>query len=168
MEIRRNNNLTELTGNDIRYLKFKNFDGHPDQFHPKGGMGNFTVVLTEEKAREIEEKFNGREEYALKVRWKPNRDDDLEPTLKVNINWDATDDKKPQIGQKTEYSNKITWLSPETIGCLNNAELINVSLLLNPSKGCGCYLRQGLFVIDEHDLFRAYRETVEDDVDEVY
>lgn len=170
MEIRVNSNYVKLTGNDIRYIKFRNFDGHPDKFNPKGCLGNFTVVLTEDKAADIERRFSGREEFAIKVRWKENRDGDLEPCIKVNINWDGPEDRRPVVGQMTQTSQRVVYLGPDNISCLNSAEIVDCELLLNASKGNGCYVKQGLFVINETDLFARFRvpEVAEATEDEVY
>ena len=165
MRISNRASFVELNGDDVQYIKFRNFDGHPDRLNPKGCLGNFTVVLTEEKAREIEKIFEGKDEFAIKVRWKPNRDGDLEPTIKVSINWEGpSPDRRPKIAQMTEKSKKQVMLGPDTIGCLNSAELIDVKLLLNPSRGCGCYLTQGIFTINEYDLFAQLGDS-EDDLD---
>ena len=161
MRISNRNNIIELNSNDIQYIKWRNFDGHPDRLNPKGCLGNFTVVLTEEKAKEIEAIYEGKDMFAIKIRWKPNRDGDLEPTIKVSINWDGpSPDRRPRIAQRTEGTGRMVELNPETIGCLNSAELVGVQLLLNPSKGCGCYVVQGIFTITERDLFAQYEDDV--------
>ena len=142
----------EIKDEDIRYIKFRNFDGHPDKLNPKGCIGNFTVVLTEEKAKEIERMFEGKEMFALKVRWKPNAKEELEPTLKVNVNFDNPD-KPIRVGLRNLVSKTLRYLDKSTISVLNTAEFDQVHLIVGPSKGNGCYLQQGLFAIAERNIF---------------
>lgn len=144
----------EINDEDIRYVKFRNFDGHPDRFNPKGCMGNFTVVLTDEKAKEIERLFEGRSEFAIKVKWKANAKEELEPTIKVSINFDNPD-KIVRIGLRNIISNTLTFLTKDTVAQLNSAEFEKIRLVVGPSKGCGCYLQQGLFTIAERNIFEG-------------
>ena len=67
----------KISDKDIKAILFRNFAGAPDKYHTDGCMPNFWIVLTDEKGQDLE--LNER----LNIRWKPNRDGDLEPRLQV-------------------------------------------------------------------------------------
>lgn len=129
---------------EVKAILFRNFAGAPDRFNPNGTMGNFWVVLEEEKARELEE-------ARLNIRWKPNRDGDLEPRLQIFVRWDKV---PPMVVLKTSTSETV--LDEDTVSCLDYADIIHVNLVLSPNeydptKPKKAYLSRGKFTIEEDE-----------------
>lgn len=147
--IRRRSNDIILRNDDIVEIKFRNFDGHPDRFNPNGCLGNFVVVLAPEAAKDIEARFADREEFAIKVKHRLNNNDEDEASIKVSLRWDKF---PPSIKMFTYGDNDPMIMNGDTIGALNNADIVAATLKVGPSRNNGCYLREGNFVIDNVSL----------------
>ena len=142
-----------IKDSDIQTLLFRNFRGAPDRFNRDGGKRSFTVVLTEDKARELEDEgFN--------IKWKEFDDGAVEPRLKVMVRFDNV---PPKIMIGTDPQRMVT-LSEEDVGQLDNAELETVDLIVNPYRfedRCTAYLQTGYFVIAPDAFSDKYSEFVE-------
>lgn len=140
-----------ISDNDIRTILFRNFAGKPDDYHKDGQMPNFWVVLADEKAHELENSgFN--------IRWKENRDGDLEGRLQIFARFDPF---PPKIFQIT--TNGSVQLDKESVAALDYADLVKVDLVLSPyyytvngRSGVKAYLSKGYFTIQEDEFSREY------------
>ena len=137
--------------NDIKTILFRNFAGKPDDYHRDGQMPNFWVVLSDEKAHELEDQgFN--------IKWKPNRDGDEEGRLQIFVRFDPFPPKVYQI-----TTGGTTPLDQESIVALDFAELVKVDLVLSPYRyevngrtGVKAYLGKGYFTIQEDEFSSQY------------
>ena len=114
-----NINLDSANG-DIKAILFRNFSGKPDQFNPKGQMGNFTLVLDEAKGHELED-------IGLNVKWKDTPEGDKEPRLKVFVRYENF---PPHVYRVVDGN--IKELSAETISYLDDDDIQDVDLILSP------------------------------------
>lgn len=135
----------KILDKDVKAILFRNFAGAPDKYHANGCMPNFWVVLTDEKGQELEI------EERLNIRWKPNRDGDLEPRLQVFVRWDKI---PPKVFQKT--GDKEIALDKDTVVGLDYAEISHVDLIISPNeydpdKPKKSYLSRGRFTIVDED-----------------
>lgn len=153
-----NNINLDSSNGDIKSILYRNFTGKPDQFNPKGQMGNFTVVLDEEKGHELEE-------MGLNVKWKETPDGDKEPRLKVFVRYENF---PPHIYRVIDGN--IKELSAETVGYLDNDDIQDVDLILSPysyeasgRKGVKAYLSKGYFTIIEDPYASKYKASETDD-----
>lgn len=129
---------------DIQRILFRNFAGAPDKYNPNGCMANFWVLLTEEKGRELEDE-------RLNVRWKPNRDGDIEPRLQVFVRWDKV---PPKIFQKT--ANTEILLDEDTVSSLDYADILHADIVLapyeyDPDKPLKAYVSRARFTIEDEN-----------------
>jgi len=136
----------KINDKDIKAILFRNFSGAPDRYHQDGCMANFWIVLADEdKAHELET------EEKLNIRWKPNRDGDLEPRLQIFVRWDKF---PPKIFQKT--GDKEIQLNEDTIVGLDYADIVHCDLVLapneyDPAKPKKAYLNRARFYVEEED-----------------
>ncbi len=135
----------KINDKDIKAILFRNFSGAPDKFNPTGCMANFWIVLTEDKGTELE-----REER-LNVKWKPNRDGDLEPRLQIFVRWDKL---PPKVFKKT--ADGEVQLNEDTIVELDYADIAHCDLVLSPNdydpnKPKKAYLSRARFFIDDEE-----------------
>ena len=147
----RNNRNVAIEDKDVKAIIFRNFSGQPDNFNPKGAMGNFTIILSESKAKELEN--NG-----LNVVYKENRDGDLEARLKIFVRFEHVPPKVYQITGKNTVE-----LDETTIRCLDTAEIAKADLIVSPynydfngRKGVKAYLSKGYFTIEEDQFAKRY------------
>ena len=136
---------------DIKDVIFRNFSGKPDKFHASGTIGNFTLILSDEKGRELLDRG-----FAVKIR--EDRDGNEEYRLRVFVRFDHVPPKVFQVS-----GTHVTELNEETIECLDNAELSKVEVVLNPyhydvsgTSGIKAYLSRGYFTIREDILASRY------------
>lgn len=138
---------------DIKSLPaaYRNFAGDPDRFNPQGCMGNFWVFLTDEKAHELEAQ-------GLNVRWRENRDGDMEGRLQVFVRFEHV---PPKIFVKS--GDKATELDKDSVRGLNHDELSSASLIINPYRyvvngreGVKAYLKKGYFTLSEDPYEAAF------------
>lgn len=141
----------EIADEDIRDLIFRNFSGAPDNFNKNGCTPNVWVVLEDEKARELEAQ-------GLNIKWKPNRDGDLEPRLQVFARYEPF---PPKIYKVT--SNNTTLLDRDTVGQLDYDDIIHVDLVISPyhwesngTTGIKSYISKGYFTIAEDQFQSRY------------
>ena len=147
----RENRNVLIGDDDIKTIIFRNFAGKPDDYHRDGQMPNFWVVLTDEKAHELEEQgFN--------IKWKANRDGDNEGRLQIFVRFDPFPPKVYQI-----TTGGTTSLDQESIVALDFAELVKVDLVLSPYRyevngraGVKAYLGKGYFTIQEDEFASQY------------
>lgn len=147
----RENRNELISDSEIKTLIFRNFAGKPDDFHKDGQMPNFWVVLEDNKAKELETKgFN--------IRWKENRDGDLEGRLQIFARFNPF---PPKIFQITSAGS--VQLDEESVGVLDYAELVKVDLVLAPyhyevngRRGVKAYLSKGYFTIQEDEFSNQY------------
>lgn len=154
----RNNNVA-IEGKDIRAILFRNFTGAPDTYNPKGCIGNFTVVLEDEKAKELEQ-------IGLNVKRKPNRDGDEEARLKVFVRFDHVPPKVYRVNSRTTAE-----LDEDTIGLLDNDDIVDADLIINPYafeinglSGKKAYLSKGYFTVAEDQFADKYLGREKDEV----
>lgn len=150
-----NINLDSANG-DIKAILFRNFSGKPDQFNPKGQMGNFTLVLDEAKGHELED-------IGLNVKWKDTPEGDKEPRLKVFVRYENF---PPHVYRVVDGN--IKELSAETISYLDDDDIQDVDLILSPysynvsgRKGVKAYLSKGYFTISENDPYAGKYQNTE-------
>lgn len=147
----RNTRNVAIEDKDIRAIIFRNFSGQPDAFNPKGAMGNFTIVLENEKAQELADK-------GLNVVYKENRDGDQEARLKIFVRFEHVPPKVYQITGKNSVE-----LDADTIRCLDTAEIAKADLIVSPyhyefngREGVKAYLSKGYFTIEEDQFAKRY------------
>lgn len=142
---------------DIQTILFRNFRGAPDKYHKDGGNRTFTVVLTEDKANELEEQ-------GMSIRWKEFDDGTVEPRMKVTVRYDNI---PPKILMGTDPKRMIP-LGEEDVHQLDNAELVSVDLVINPYRfedKCTAYLQTGYFVVAPDVFSDKYSEYRDEDND---
>lgn len=103
-------------------LRYKNFGGRPDNLHPQGGDRSFCLMLDDEKL------LNDLTEDGLNIKYTNPRDEDdtPQPYIKVKVKYG---DYPPKIYMVTKRNK--TRLDEETVGELDNAEIINVDLTIS-------------------------------------
>lgn len=131
---------------DIKKVMFRNISGGPDKFHPDGCMGNFTIVLTDDKAAQLEA-------MGYKVQHKEDRDGDPEARLKVNVRWDHF---PPIINRVIEGERKMTRMTEETVGTLDYDDIVCLDLKLNLSRNQATYLSEAIFVVAKNEFASHY------------
>ena len=142
---------------DIQTILFRNFRGAPDKWNKDGGKRTFTVVLTEDKANELED-------LGLSIRWKEFEDGTVEPRMKVTVRYDNV---PPKILMGTDPKRMIP-LAEEDVFQLDSAELVSVDLVINPyhfEDKCTAYLQTGYFVIAPDVFSDKYSEFKDDESD---
>ena len=136
---------------DARII-YRNFSGEGSKFNREGDR-NFAVII------EDEETANELAERGWNVRIKPPRDEDDSPfmflAVKVKFN-----DRGPAVYLKSGNADPVR-LTEETIGCLDEIDILNVELDIRPYKwvvngkeGISAYL-QSMFVVQDIDRFAA-------------
>ena len=144
METNRTNRI-KIKDSDIKAILFRNFAGAPDRYNPNGCMANFWIVLNDEdRAKELEDQ-------RLNIRWKPNRDGDMEPRLQLFIRWDK---KPPKIFQKAGDTEVL--LNEDTVSALDYADILHADLILSPHeydpvKPMKAYIHLARFVVEDED-----------------
>lgn len=148
---KRENRSVLIADDEIKTIIFRNFGGKPDEYHKDGQMPNFWVVLTDEKAKELEQ-------MGFNVKWKPNRDGDEEGRLQIFVRFDPF---PPKVFQITTAGSVL--LDRESVVSLDYAELVKVDLVLAPyyyeiqgRTGIKAYLGKGYFTINEDELSAQY------------
>ncbi len=144
-------------------LIFKNFSGAPTRFDAVGGKRNFCIELDDETAETL-----ASQGWNIKAT-KPKDDSyDPVPYLQVKVGFKV---KPPKI--RVMQGNKSSYLTEETIGMLDWAEIESADVVVTSStydfagrKGISAYL-QALYVTLKEDAFSAKYEKWEmDDVEE--
>lgn len=137
---------------DIRSILFRNFTGKPDNFNPKGTMGNFTVVLSDEKADELEAQ-------GLNVKRRENRDGDSEARLQIFVRFENFPPKVYRVVDGT-----IVELDKDSIEVLDTDDIQEASLVISPysydfngRKGVKAYLSKGYFTIADDHYAKRYK-----------
>lgn len=137
---------------------FRNFDGAPKPWTPRGQKGpiQFAIALTEDRVDELASE--GVEVLYTKP-W-PDAPADWEPTPFVNIHM-RFDNFPPKVWMVTE-TRKVE-LTEETLGLLNYAEIVSADLKFNIShykaptgEGVKLYAQTLYVVIDEDPLDAKY------------
>lgn len=146
--------ILQIDGASICY---KNFSGKPDMFTREGDR-SFSLIIPDEGLM----KALCGEGWNVKVKEARDRDDNPIPgeppfmhlPVKVKFN-----DRGPKIYLQT--GDRKTELDEDTVGCLDNAELINVDLDIRPydwevngKSGRTAYL-QGMCATQAIDRFSA-------------
>lgn len=141
----------DIEDKDIIKPLFRNLSGAPDAYNKNGCVPNFWIVLTEEKAKELEA-------LGLNIRWKPNHDNDLEPRLQVFARYEPF---PPKIYKVT--SNNTTLLDQDTVKSLDYDEIQHIDLVISPyhwesngKTGVKAYISKGYFVIAEDSFAQRY------------
>ena len=147
----RNSRNIAIDSKDMKAILFRNFTGKPDQFNPKGTMGNFTVVLNEGKARELED-------LGLNIKHKTNRDGDDEARLQIFCRFENF---PPKVYRKVGHN--TVELDQDTIEILDNDEIEDADLIISPysydfngRKGVKAYLYRGYFTVAEDQYAQRY------------
>lgn len=141
---------------DNARIVYRNFSGEGSKFNREGDR-NFAVVIEDEAvANELIAKG-----WLVKI--KPPRDDDDEPFMflpvKVKFN-----DRGPTVYLKSGSADPVK-LDEETIGCLDDIDILNVDIDIRPydwdvngKTGRTAYL-QSIFVTQEVDRFASRFDT---------
>ena len=130
---------------DIKDILFRNFSGGPDRYNPNGCMANFWIVLNDEDyAKSLEDKN-------LNVRWKPNRDGDLEPRLQLFMRWD----KYPPVIFKKSGDQEIQ-LNETTLGTLDYDDIAHADIWISPNnydpnKPAKSYIAKAKFYVEDDE-----------------
>lgn len=140
----------EIEDDDILAVRFRNLSGNPDPYSKKNDR-NFTVVLKDERAIELERQgFN--------IRWREFPDGNKEATLRVFARYDSF---PPKIYKVTK--DNMTLLNEETVGSIDNDEIIHLDLVLSPyhwevngNKGVKAYVKSAYFAIAEDKFSSRY------------
>lgn len=154
----RERSVIKIEDEFIKNVLFRNLSGAPGTYD-KGGSPNFWIVLTDDKARELEE-LDIRGEH-LNIKWKANRDGDLEPRLQLFARYDNF---PPNIYKVT--SRGMTLLDAETVGTLDYDEILHLDLEINPykwdrpdgSSGIKAYIKTAYFTIAEDSFADRYQQ----------
>lgn len=155
-----NSNNINLDSNngDIKSILYRNFTGKPDQFNPKGQMGNFTLVLDEDKGRELEA-------AGLNIKWKDTPDGDKEPRLKVFVRYENF---PPHVYRV--INGNIKELDADSVALLDQDDIQDVDLVISPysyefngRKGVKAYLSKGYFTIVEDPYMNKHKDENSDD-----
>lgn len=145
------NRNINIDSQDMKAILFRNFTGKPDSFNPKGQMGNFTIVLEDAKAKELEAQ-------GLNIKHKQNRDGDDECRLQIFVRFDNF---PPKVYRCT--SKKSVELDEDTIALLDNDEIVDADLIISPytydvngRQGKKAYLHRGYFTVAEDQYADRY------------
>lgn len=141
-----------ISDEDIIQPLFRNLSGKPDAFNKNGCIPNFWIVLREEKAKELES-------MGFNIKWKPNKDNDLEPRLQL---WARYENHPPKIYKVT--SNNITLLDVKTVKELDYDEIMHLDLEVSPyhwenqkgERGVKAYISKAYFTIAEDHFSNKY------------
>lgn len=141
-------------------LIFKNFTGKETKYN-RPGIRNFGVLLSDELA-------NAMAEDDWNVKWLQPREEDEDATPQAWIPVEAAYDKgrPPHIVLITAGAGgKRNVLSEEQVEVIDGADIVNVDLILNPSRwdfndrtGIKAYLKSMYVTIEEDPLQRKYSE----------
>lgn len=136
-------------------IVFRNFEGKPDNFNPRGGKRTFAVILPLDVAEAMfKDGWN--------VKFPGPRDDGetRDPHISVEASFAV---KPPKIFVVTSRG-KTQWFEPE-ISMLDWAEIVKVDLSLNPYRwevgdksGIKAYLKEIYVWIEESPLDAKYAD----------
>jgi hypothetical protein len=148
MELQFNGNLLNI---DDAKIIYRNFKGVAGKFNREGDRSFAVIIPSDELATAlIKEGWN--------VKIKPPREDGEEPFryLPVAVKFN---DRGPGIYLKTNNTGNMVRLNEETVECLDNIDIISVSLDIRPydwevngQKGRKAYL-SGMKVVQKVDRF---------------
>ena len=137
---------------DDAVIKFRNFSGRGDKYNREGDR-NFALVI------EDEETANALRAEGWNVKIKPPREEGEDPRMhllvKIKFN-----DRGPNVYLKS--GDRVTQLDEESIGCLDNIDILAVDMDIRPydwelaDGKCGrtAYL-QSMHVTQKVDRFAA-------------
>lgn len=155
-------NLIKLEGTRII---FRNLAGKPDKFNPAGGKRQFSVIVPNDLAKELE-----RDGWNIKY-LKP-RDDEEEPTahLPVKVSFNNRPPKIYIISGKTK-----TLLTEETVNSLDYADIESVDIVITPyeynlstgASGVAAYCKNMYVNIVEDEFADKYNFDDDDQEDEL-
>ena len=146
-----NRNTINIDSKDMTAILFRNFAGKPDNFNPKGAMPNFTVCLSDERAKQLEAE-------GLDIKWRQNPDGDQQGRLKVFVRFENFPPKVFRITKKNTVE-----LNADTVALLDHDEIKDADLIISPyhydfngRKGTKAYLSKGYFTIAEDQYAERY------------
>lgn len=136
---------------DEARIIFRNFKGEASQFN-RAGDRNFAVFIDDEDIAEELQKAG----WNVKIKEPKEEGDKPYMFLKVNVKFGG---RPPKI--YLESGNSHVLLNEETIGCLDDIDIVSVDMDIRPynwevngNTGRSAYL-QGMYVRHEVDRFEA-------------
>lgn len=137
---------------------FRNFAGLEGNFNP-AGKRTFCVYIDPDTAQKLKD-----DGWNVKVRQPKKEGDDPRPYIQVEVKYS---NYPPKVYLIT--TNK-TLLKEDQVALLDQAELLNVDLVINPShynfngrEGIKAYLKAGYFTIAEDKFEQKYNDFPESD-----
>lgn len=136
------------------HILFRNLEGRPDKYNPRGGNRNFCVIIEDPATAQqlSEEGWN--------VRILPARDEDEEPRhyLQVAVSYAHI---PPKIYLVTRKKREL--LTEDTVAVLDHADISNVDLSISPyrwqvngNSGVKAYLKTMYVTVEEDEFADKY------------
>lgn len=108
-------------------LMYKNFEGRPTKFDPKGGKRTVNVVLSNEAAQELKDLgWNVKEKAPRDV------DEDWLYTTEIVINMESQYPPKIYLCTEKKGKKRMALLDSDTIKLLDTGEFSNIDIVINP------------------------------------
>lgn len=128
---------------------YRNFSGTPTQYNREGDR-NFCVFIDDSNAANDLKDLG----WNVKIRKPRDEEDEVAHYIKVNVSYRF---KAPKVMLHTKRN--VTELTEETVGLLDNADIITCDMVINPShweangnSGISGYL-DSLHVVIQEDYF---------------
>ena len=145
---------TDLLEIENARIRWKNFSGEPDKFHPKGGYRNFNVDIEDpEMAQKL-----ANDGWNVKIHPPKEEGDDPLHTLEVAVSFD---NYPPKIVMVTSR-NKVE-LDEDSVHVLDTADILTSDLIISPynydvngKTGIKAYLKTGYITIEEDRFAEKY------------
>lgn len=156
------NTIKNVVLENTRIL-FKNFRGEPTRFKPQGGERTFCVIVPEEQAIPMQQE-------GWNIKQMAPREDGDSPTyyLQVTARFGKFNPKVVMVNQRSRH---LTPLSEDTVGCLDNAQVVSADVVIRPYTWepgkIKAYLKTLYAVIAEDEFEYKYcpqGEPLEDEV----
>lgn len=133
-----NNKMDERVFEGVQII-FKNFSGQKSQYNPLGARGFSVLIENENEAKELKKE-------GWNIKGLAEKDETGKKTDKITA-WHLPcairyDKKPPKIYLIT--SNGKTLLDEQSIGMIDGSEILNVDLIVNPSRYSGATIGTGV------------------------
>ena len=142
-------------------IRYRNFSGRKTEFNSEG-LRNFNVIIDDEDL------YNKLIEDGWNVQIKQTEDGESYGQLKVAVSYMR---KPPVIKQVTMRNGKpkITMITEETVGDIDNLDIKNIDLSISPShwqkggrEGIKAYLKTMYYELIEDEFAHKYYDDSDD------